>query len=620
VSKNSQGFSRVHIDFSRLLILALIIILSILGYIIYFFNLQIVKGTEFKEKARNVSLRSKLINGQRGEIFDRHFDIPLATNKDSFAIYIIPGNLDNLQIESSLKNLSGIINISYDKISLKLPSSYRHLFTEIELVNGISYENIIKIAENKMQLPGITWDSKPIRNYVATGSIAHVLGYVGEITKDELQILYNRGYHSKSVIGKSGIEKEYDSILKGTDGVFYRTVDVRGREITDDQSISPQKGKDLVLTIDRKMQLLAEKALGDRKGSVVILKPHNGEILAMVSSPWFNPNIIYEDNGPSRFQSLTIDKDFPFLNRAIQSTKPPASLFKVIMSTAILNENTFPKDRTIICNGEVFYGDRTFHCWFHSGHGPVDLEQALINSCNIFFFTIGRDFLGINNIKEYSEIFGLGVNTGIDLPGEVPGLVPSPDWKYDRFKQPWTAGDTMNTSIGQGYLLVTPLQMANAFAMIVNEGVTYVPHILKRIISPENGEVIEEREPIILTKSQINSTFFKDVKKYMREVVTSGTAEVAMLSKATTVAAKTGTGEIGIEDQFHSWFGAFAPYETNNPEEQIVIMTMVEASEEYEWWAPIATDIIVQGIFAEQTYEEAVKTLKPWYLDWRSME
>jgi len=285
------------------------------------------------------------------------------------------------------------------------------------------------------------------------------------------------------------------------------------------------------------------------------------------------------------------------------------------MTAGILEEKTIPTEKTIDCDGELSYGDRIFRCHIRKpGHGPLDLKGALAQSCDIYFWTVGRDNLGIERIVSYAKDFGFGTITGLDLPGEIAGFIPNPQWKERRFHEKWLGGDTMNMSIGQGYSLVTPLQMANMIAMVVNDGIIYKPIILKEIRDPISGAVVTTIKPTILHTSDISVDTFRTVKENMRSVISDGTARFPVNIKAVEIAGKTGTAEIGLNDRWHSWFSSYAPYKTENIDEQIVVSVMVEASNPWEWWAPYASAIIYQGIFADQNYDEAVRSLGMQYL------
>jgi len=602
----------------RITFLQILYILIFATYAIKLFSMQIISGNVYRSKATNIAQRVSVIPAQRGEIFDRNINQPIVLNIDSFAVQITPAEIPKESIPIVFQTVADIIGISRKSIDSKIPSQYYRMYQPIDIAVNVPFETIAKLAEHKSELPGVSWRSHPIRNYVDTGSLSHIIGYVGDITKDELKILYNKGYQSGDIIGKAGIEKEYDEILRGKNGREIKIVDVRGKKIAGiDNTIkeSPEMGKNLVLTIDRSMQTLAEKALGERMGSVVILKPSTGEILAMVSYPWYDPNLFNKNYASLAYQQLLEDPKKPLLNRAIQSNYPPASTFKIIMSAAILNEQAFPPDKTIECKGEIFYGNRVWKCWIHKpGHGYLNLQQALAQSCDIYFWVVGRDYLGAERVVTYAKDFGFGELTNIDIPGEIAGFVPTPQWKERKFHEKWLDGDTMNMSIGQGYTLVTPLQMANMVAMVVNNGIIYQPHLLKEIRDPVSGAIIKTIKPSVLHKSDIDPSVFQTVRDNMRSVITEGTARFPMNIKSVQVAGKTGTGEVGLSDRWHSWFAAYAPYNSDNPDDQIVVSVIVEASNTWEWWAPYASAIIFQGIFAQQTYEEAVKALGLQYL------
>jgi penicillin-binding protein 2 len=440
---------------------------------------------------------------------------------------------------------------------------------------------------------------------------------VGDITRDELTMLYNKGYQQGDVIGKAGIERQYDELLRGRDGRETRIVDVRGRRIAGTENNirePPEMGKNLVLTIDRSIQTLAEKALGNRIGAAVVLKPGTGEILAMVSYPWYDPNIFNRSDVGAEYQALINDPNKPFLNRAIQSNYPPASTFKIVMTTGVLAENAFPPDQLIDCRGELSYGDRMWRCHIRRpGHGRMNLQRAMAQSCDVYYWVVGRDHLKIERIISYAREFGFGELTGVDLPGEISGFIPTPQWKDRRFHERWLGGDTMNMAIGQGYTLVTPIQMANMTAMVVNDGKIYRPHFLKEVRHPVSGAVERSIAPEIAHESDIDPRVFERVRRDMRGVITEGTAQFPLNIRAVQIAGKTGTGEVGVQDRWHSWFTAYAPYETANPDERVVVSVIVEAVNNWEWWATYASAIIFHGIFTGQTYEEAVQALGPQY-------
>jgi penicillin-binding protein 2 len=603
---------------SRVVILQIIFIALFFIYAGRLFAMQIINGDHYRVRADEITKRTSTIPAARGEVYTRDFTTPIVYNTDSFAVRISPAEIKRSDIPIVLSRLADLLAIPREQIERKLPPQYQNLYQPLELASNIPYKTIALLAERADTLPGVSWQSKPMRNYSETGSLSHVVGYVGDITRDELTTLYNKNYQQGNVIGKAGIEKQYDEILRGRDGAETRVVDVQGK-LDMERGIdrqSPENGKNLVLTIDKNIQKLSEKALGERIGAVVVLRPSSGEILALVSYPWYDPDIFTGNDSGIEYQSLINDVKKPLLNRAVQSHYPPGSTFKVVMTTGVLSENVFSSDKRIECPGEISYGDRLWHCHIkRPGHGRLNLRSALAQSCDIYFWVVGRDYLGIENIINYSRDYGFGELTGIDIPGEIPGLIPTPQWKERKSHEKWVAGDTMNMSIGQGYTLVTPLQMANMIAMVVNDGVIYKPHLLKEVRSPLDGSIEKSAQREVIHESEVDNEVFETVRSNMRAVISEGTAQFPLnVVKSTEIAGKTGTSEVGLADRWHSWFAAFAPYETDNPDERVVVSIIVEAANPWEWWAPYASAIIFQGIFANQSYEEAVAAVRFQYL------
>ena len=595
----------------RIFILRIIIIGIFIIYAIRLFSMQILSGELYRSRAQNIARQTTIIPAQRGEIYDRYYNQPLVSNTDSFVVSITPGEVKRDEIPELMARLALILDIPLEQIEKKIPPSIYYLYQPVEIAVNVPNNMIAALAERKDSLPGVSWQSKPVRNYPEIGSLSHIVGYVGSITRDELTMLYNRGYQQGDIIGKNGIERQYDELLRGKEGRETRTVDVRGRNVAGDNIyVFPEMGKNLILTIDRNIQILAEKALGPRIGAVVVLRPTSGEILAMVSYPWYDPNIFNHLDLGSDYQALVSDPNKPLINRVIQSNYPPGSTFKVVMTTGVLAENAFPPEQTIDCRGEIVYGDRLWRCHIRRpGHGRLNLHEGMAQSCDIYYWTIGRDYLGVETIVNYARDYGFGELSEIDLPGEISGFIPTPQWKDRRLHEHWLGGDTMNMSIGQGYTLVTPLQMANMVAMAINDGIIYVPHVLKEVRDPHTGALEQYIEPRVLHKSNVNPNVFAQVRHDMRGVVSEGTAQYPLNIKTVEIAGKTGTSEIGLPNNWHSWFASYAPYETRNPEERIVVSVIVEAVNDWEWWAPYCSAIIYQGIFANQSYEEAANFL-----------
>ncbi len=607
----------------RLFLLFVIILIFFALYILKLFSLQIIEGGQYQARAVRLSRNITTIASQRGEIFDRNMILPMAINTDSFVVDLIPGEIPQGYYDTVSLRLSEYLGISKTDIDRKIPAGLRRSFTPIEIKANVPFASISNIAENLTDLPGVSWRNRPVRTYVETGSMSHIIGYVGNITSEELKLMYNQGYTRNSIVGKTGIERQYDSLLQGKDGNISRTVDVHGRVLSEEPVVTPpESGKDIVLTIDSSIQLLAEKALGDRVGAAVVLKPATGEILAMASYPFFDANIFSTDNASSYYTSLVDDKNKPMLNRAVNAEYPPASTFKVVMSTAVLSEKVFPAEKKIECPGKITYGDRVFRCHIPvPGHGWLDLKNALAQSCDIYFWTIGTENLGVERIISYAHEFGFGQSLSLDLPSQSSGFVPTPQWKERRYHEKWLGGDTMNMSIGQGYTLATPLHVADMMAMVCNSGKIYRPHLLKGIRNSPEDEAIQETEPEVMIESNIASEVWTEVQNNLRHTITNGTAVYPMRNTSVQIAGKTGTAEVSgaAKNHWHSWMVAYAPFDAP-PEDQVVVAVLVEAVNTWEWWAPYATNIIIQGIFNDQTFDEAVDALKFRYLLERKVE
>ena len=606
---------------AKIFILLIILILFFVIYVYRLFSMQIVQGEHYRSQSQRISSQITVIPAQRGEIFDRNALLPIVINTDSFAVEVTPGEIPKERYDTVILKLSQYLGISKTEIDKKIPKNMRRSYSNVQIKSNVPFTVISNIAENKIDLPGVSWVSKPTRNYQHTGSMSHIVGYVGDINQDEMTVLYNQGYKKTSIVGKTGIEKQYDALLQGKEGREMSTVDVHGRIISDTPIVEPpEMGKSLVLTIDSDIQKLVEEALGDRVGASVVLKPATGEVLAMVSYPYYDSNIFSSDDAGIEYAKLVNDTTKPLLNRAVQVSYPPASTFKIIMSAAMLQENAFPASKKIECKGVMVYGGRKFHCHVHEpGHGWLDLKNAMAQSCDVYYWTVGRDYLGIEKIASYAREFGFGKSAQIDLPSQVAGLVPTADWKEKKYHEKWLGGDTMSCSIGQGYMEATPLQLANMVAMVSNEGVIYKPHILKEVRDPVSGNVIQEVKPQILTESTIDHDVWKQIQEAMRYTVTDGTPQYPMHNKIVKIACKTGTAEVEPyssrkENQsWHSWLVAYAPYDAP-PEDRVCVATIVEACNKWEWWAPYCTNIIIQGIFANQNCEEATRALGFSYL------
>lgn len=601
----------------KIAVIAVIIFVVLALYLLKLFSMQVIQGQDYRTQSKRISSTVKEIPAQRGEIYDRNADKALAVNVDSFAVDITLGEIPEEKFDTVIARLASFLGVKKSYIDSKIKYVNHSSFRAVEVKSNVSFSTVSQIAENLVDLPGVSWRTKPVRNYLVSGSFSHIIGYLGNITSDQLKVRYNkqdsdekRIYNENSIIGQSGIESQYDMLLQGEPGHESRTVDAKGRFVSAAPVVVPPKmGNNLVLTIDRSIQELAEKALGERYGSAVVLKPSTGEILAMASYPSYDANILTSGDSIADSARILNDSRKPMLNRAVEGTYPPASTFKVIMSAAVLQEGSFDPNQKVECTGKLEYGGRVFKCHIGvPGHGKLDLKNGLAQSCNVYFWTIGRDALGIDRISKYARMFGYGQETEIDLPSQARGLVPTAQWKERNYHEKWLGGDTLNASIGQSFTLVTPLHVANMMAMVVNKGIIYRPHLLKIAYDPATKEITKELKPQVLHKADIDESVWNELQTDLRYTVTNGSAQWPLRNKVVQIAGKTGTAEVGLKSQWHSWFVAYAPFDAP-PEDAVVVCVSVEATNVWEWWAPYASNIIFQGIFAKQTYEEAVEAL-----------
>lgn len=537
-------------------------------------------GKSEQNRVRKISLAD-----YRGEIKDRLGNI-IASVRPSFSLYVTPEDADNLS--ESLEFLSGLIEINKDKLTNDIRRSLS--FENVLIKRDISRKEVAYIEENKMLLPGIRIKVEPIRNYVHKDFASHVLGYLGEVSKSELKTSKFSRYEPGDMVGKNGLEKIYESQLRGKKGFKEVEVDVSGRELKALRKLSPKTGNSLVLTLDSrvqgKLETLMDEVLEKNsvEGSAVVMKVQSGEIIAMVSKPSFDPNSFATGISRKKWNSLVIDEKNPLQNRAIDGQYPPASTYKVVTAYAALSEKIIKPESTIFCPGHFRLGKRNYRCWKKRGHGNMNLHDALVQSCDVYFYTLGHR-LGINNIAKYANKLGLGEITGIELKGEKPGLVPSKEWKKKVKNEPWYPGETISASIGQGYNLVTPLQSARMISVIASGGLLVRPYLIKKI-ADSDGKLIQEFFPEIIRNIEIDPEILKHLKEGLRGVVheAHGTGHRARL-KNVIVAGKTGTAqvvamkdseEIDPEEETpyshrdHAWFVAFAPYE--NPEVAVSVI------------------------------------------------
>jgi penicillin-binding protein 2 len=575
------------------------IMLSLL--IIRMWHLQVIRGDELTERSENNSVRLRKIKPLRGLIMDTNGYV-MVDNQPSFDIVFVPNRARNIQdVASKLKNLLAARDMA---LSMDIPSmGKKRWFPSVKLEKNISMEKLAIVETHATDLPGVTVEVVPIRKYLGGEMMAHIIGYTGEISQEELTKDTSGDFSVGDIIGKDGLEKYLDQYLKGKSGAEQVEVNVLGKEIKVIGKIEPVSGYNVVLTIDSLLQKTAWDALKDKAGSVVVMDPRDGSVLALVSSPSFDPNLFNGGISFEDWEELSTDPSHPLGNRAIAGQYPPGSTYKLFVAAAALEEGLITPDTSFTCNGSFELGNRAYRCWQKHGHGRVNLHRAIVESCDVYFYNLGK-LIGVDKLAEYARGFGLGQPTGIDLPREKSGLIPTKQWKLSRFKEAWQMGETISIAIGQGFDLVTPLQLVNAYSALANGGTLYKPRIVKRIETAD-GRVLKAFEPeqkASLPLSQKNN----EILQYALWGVVNenGGTGHALMRKEADVCGKTGTAQVvGLPDderarkrkiisakfRDHALFVCFAPYK--NPEIAIAVIAE-NAGHGGSAAAPIARKII----------------------------
>ena len=616
-------------------------------------RLQIGRGEYYQQAADVNRFRLEADPAPRGVIYDRRGYL-LVRNQPQLSVSIIPAYLpdDPTERRAMLIRLANLLDMPVTNGQVKTPAQVAmervagpqpgvlDILSEAELAPyrparlkaGIPREIALSLEEEHLDWPGVLVQAEPVRHYLYSPLLSHILGYVGPIPQEQAQEYQARGYDpNRHQVGLSGVEYTFEEELRGQDGQKLIEVDVAGREVRTVGEPQPAvPGYNLHLTIDLDLQQAMAEILGrhlrtlyKKQGVAVAMNPQTGEILGMVSLPGYDNNELIGGLSVKKFQELQQDPNRPLLNQAISGQFPPGSTFKIIVASAGLEEKVITPETRLHCGGILWLPNRfypedpslaqPFYCWiyhdYHGSHGSLNVISALGQSCDIFFYQVGGGYrdhfagLGEERIGYYAELFGLGARTGIDLPGEVPGLVPTVKWKRVNYSESWTTGDTYNMAIGQGYVLATPLQMLNAAAAVANGGTLYRPQLVHEITDGE-GRVVRAFVPDVIRRLPVSAENLSIVRQGMRAAVAGpGATAWAINVPGVAVAGKTGTAEFfidrnqdGLPDRdnkghlpTHAWFLAFAPYE--NP--QIALVVFVFGGGEGSAAAvPIANDIL----------------------------
>lgn len=525
-------------------------ILSVMfmGLVASLFYTQIIRYSKYADLSRNNRVRLIPIEGQRGRIFDRNRTL-LVSNRSSFGVIVIPQELEDST--KTLSRLGSLLGMSAQQVYKKVEKNFTAPFAPISIKEDADKKTAIMIEGQSGHLPGVMVRVIPKREYKFNEEGSHIFGYLGEIGRGELERLKGYGYQVKDLVGKSGLEKNYDTYLRGEEGGMQLEVNNRGYFVKPLGRKESLCGKDLYLTIDSRLQDFIEKLLDGKTAACAVMVPDTGEILALVSKPDFDPDVFINREKDAQRVALLKNPDKPMLNRVVSGLYPPGSVFKPVIAIAALEKKKITSYTTFSCSGQYSVGKAVFRCWDDEGHGPQTVSEGLKNSCNSFFYQVGR-VVGADDIYNYAMKFGYGVPTGIDLPEESAGLVPNKMWKRLAKKEGWFEGDTVNFSIGQGYLLVTPLQVLRMTAAIANGGILVQPYLVKKI---ENVDVSSRSNKEI----GISKKTIEIVKLGLRRVVQdeSGTGRKAR-AEGVDIAGKTGTAQ-SPNGLSHAWFIGFAP-------------------------------------------------------------
>jgi len=580
--------------------------LSIL--VLKMWHLQVIKGEEMAQRSETNSVRFCKIRPLRGLITDRHGNV-LVDNQPSFDIVFIPDK------NRDLKVVAGRLQSLYREQSLQFTEDFSRLSEEktyapIRLDKNVDVKKLALVETRSLDLPGVGIDVVPTRQYLYGEMMAHLIGYVGEISDIELEKETSQGYRAGDIIGKYGIEKYFDPYLDGESGAEEVEVNAHGKKIRSLRKVDPTQGHHLHLTIDASLQQSAWDAFEGRPGAAVVMDTRTGEVLALVSSPSFDPNLFNGGISHREWQKLSTNPFHPMENRAISGQYPPGSTYKLIVAAAALEEKIITPETSVFCDGTFQLGNRVFRCWQKKGHGRVNLHRAIVESCDVYFYNLGKQ-LGVDKIAYYARAFGFGAPTGLTLAREKGGIVPTKAWKLSKTRQSWQAGETISISIGQGFNLVTPMQLASFYSALANGGILYRPRLVSRIDGPD-GKVVWTSIPEKKTRIPISRKNLEILNRALWGVVNeNGGTGYALRRAEKDVCGKTGTSQVvglPMDERArrakilsgayrdHALFVCFAPY--NSPE--IVVSVILEnAGHGGSAAGPIARKVI-DAYFANQ--------------------
>jgi penicillin-binding protein 2 len=567
------------------LIVVGVMLIVLMAYVLRVWHLQVLEGTKYRYQSENNRIRLEDIPAPRGLIFDRN-GIPLVENRPAYHLLLIREDIQDL--EGTIKEVARLCERTPQELFAVLESHKQTpKFLPIRLISDLDRDGLARIEAQRIRLPGVVIQLEPKREYRWNGMGAHLIGYLSEITDSELKNETYQGYYAGEDIGKFGVEGAFEKYLHGKRGGRQVEVDAIGRRIRLLDEVLPIPGRNVWLTIDLELQKVAESCLQGLVGSIVALDPSSGAVLALASSPVFDQEKFIRGLSKEEWQKLSKDPNHPLLHRCIGAAYPPGSTYKPFVALAALKEGVVTPETTFGCPGYLQFGNRKYRCWRDHGHGSADVDRALVQSCDVYFYQCGIR-LGVDRIAQYANMFGLGEKPGIGLHGEHPGLIPTSWWKKKATGVPWQKGETLSIAIGQGFDLATPLQLALGYAAIANGGKLWQPYVVRRIEGNGPDEIDEIRAKL-KRKIPIEQKYFDIVRKGLLGVVEEdrGTAH-AIRDKSVLIAGKTGTAQVvklaeggnrkllaklaKEKEKDHAWFVGYAP--AGDP--QIAVAAMIE--------------------------------------------
>ena len=568
----------------RLALFSYLSVAVVIALLVGFWKLQVVQSGHYADLAERNGIRSIPIIAPRGAMLDREGRV-LVDSYPSFSILLLRDNMKLL--EKSLPQIEEGLNISEGDLWEQLDAARSEpKFLPVVIKPAASEADIAFVESHRADLPMLELIMVQRRRYPHGQMLANTAGYVGEVSAQDLE--HSDTYRPGDIVGKAGLEKEYNDQFEGIDGMRRVVVNSVGKVMRTLDNVEAIPGKPVQLTIDYDLQAIAEADMADKEGAVVALDPHTGEVLAMVSRPTFDPNDFAVRIPPAEWAQLNADRETPLLNRTIQAQLAPGSTFKILMATAMLESKVIPANFTAYCPGYANFYGRTFHCWQKKGHGTVNLQMGIMQSCDVFFYNVGQR-LGIDRIHYYATGLGLGSRTGIDLPGEEPGLMPSEEWVERVFHHKWYAGSTISVAIGQGAVTVTPIQLARMYGAVANGGTLVQPHLLKNFPNPK------------IDQFPLADDTVEQVTQGMYGVINEGGTGASLKLQNIDFCGKSGTAQLmsyeagsrlaGKEGKLtNGWFVGYAP--RRNPE--IVVAAIVQGSTEHGGTTagPVVRDIV----------------------------